>query len=86
MSKQFDNTNRGALFKNNEKKSENSPEYTGLINIEGREFYLSGWVKEGKNGKFFSLSVKTKEQKPAEKPQVQPQRTPTRFEDDSIPF
>lgn len=57
MSQQYDNTNSGVLFKNDEKKNEKSPEYTGKINIEGKEYKLSAWVKEGKKGKFFSLKV-----------------------------
>lgn len=56
--KTFDNTNKGALFKNEEMKSDKSPQYTGKINVGGKDFYLSGWVRESKTGnKFFSLSV-----------------------------
>lgn len=56
----YDNTNRGALFKNDDRKSDKHPEYSGTINVDGQEFYLNGWVREGKRGKFFSLSVKPK--------------------------
>lgn len=85
MNKEYDNTNRGALFKNSEPKTDKSPEYTGSINVDGKEFYLNGWVKDGKKGKFFSLSVKPKEQKQVAKPQMQAQK-PQRFEDSEIPF
>ena len=57
----FDNTNRGSLFRNDRREKDSQPEYTGSINIEGVEYWLSGWVKEGKGKKFFSLSVKPKE-------------------------
>jgi hypothetical protein len=30
--------------------------------IDGREFWIGGWVNENERGKFFSLSFKTKEQ------------------------
>lgn len=56
----YDNTNRGVLFKAKEKKSDKSPDYTGNINVDGVELKLSGWLKTSKAGeKFFSLSVWT---------------------------
>ena len=53
--------NSGALFKNNKKEKETHPDYKGDINIGGTNYWLSAWLKEGKNGKFFSLSVNVKE-------------------------
>lgn len=59
---EFDNSNRGSLFKNNDRKSDKHPEYSGSINVGGVEYWLSGWVKQSKNGnQFFSLAVKPKE-------------------------
>ena len=56
---EYDNTNRGVLFKAQEKKSEKSPDYTGKINVDGVDKDLSGWIKKSKNGNtFLSLSVK----------------------------
>jgi hypothetical protein len=54
----FDNTNRGALFKNDRKQADKHADYTGKLNVGGKDYWISGWVKEGKSGKFFSLSVK----------------------------
>jgi hypothetical protein len=42
-----------SLFKNN-KTTNNAPEYTGEIMVNGKKMRLAAWVKEGKNGKFFS--------------------------------
>jgi hypothetical protein len=54
----FDNTNRGVLFRNDRKEKTSQPDHTGKIDIEGTEYRLSAWVKESKGGKrFFSLSV-----------------------------
>ena len=48
----------GSLFKNTRKTSENHPDFTGTIKINGKEHWLSAWVKESpKAGKFFSVSV-----------------------------
>lgn len=68
MNQQYDNTNRGRLFKNDRKEKDTHADYRGDININGQEFYLNAWIKEGKTGKFMSLSVKPK----AEAPQAAP--------------
>lgn len=61
---EYDNTNRGALFKNTKKEKDSHPDYNGNINVDGVEYWLNAWVKEGKNGKYFSVSVKPKEDAP----------------------
>lgn len=48
---------QGALFRNTRKSSENSPDYTGSALIGGVEHRIAGWLKEGKSGKFLSLSI-----------------------------
>lgn len=100
MSQQYDNTDRGVLFKNDRKESENHPDYKGSINVGGVEFWLSAWIKEGQKGKFMSLSIKPKEDQQT-KPQSskthgermaqqrgQAQKSQTGFDDmdDSAPF
>jgi hypothetical protein len=47
----------GSLFKNSRKVSESHPDYTGSIMLNGKEHWLSAWVKEGTKGKFFSVSL-----------------------------
>ena len=57
----YDNTNRGALFKNDDKQADTHADYRGQINVGGTEYWLDAWVKESKAGKkFMSLSVKPK--------------------------
>lgn len=61
---EYDNTNRGMLAKNQNKQSDNHPDYSGTINVDGKDFWLSGWLKTSKAGsKYFSLAVKPKEAK-----------------------
>ena len=48
----------GSLFKNNKKTTDNHPDFTGSIMLNGKEHWFSAWVKESpKAGKFFSVSV-----------------------------
>jgi len=85
MSQQYDNTNRGVLFRNERKTQDNHPTHTGSINIEGKEYYLNAWVKDGKSGKFFSMSVKPKEQ-PAQQAKPAQQAPAADDFNDDIPF
>ena len=89
---QYDNTNRGALFKNDRKTKDTQPGYTGSLNVDGVEYFLDAWLKEGKSGKFFSVSVKRKDQQsapaPAPRAPSPAPRASAGFDDmaDDIPF
>ena len=55
---EFDNTNRGVLFKNDKQGVETRPDYNGKININGVEHWLAAWVKTSQKGTpFMSLSI-----------------------------
>lgn len=95
----YDNTNTGALFKNDRKEDARHPDYKGSINIEGVEYWVSAWIKPTKadpEKRFMSLSIKPKDQRPpqrtretpnARKP-APPQNGGSGFDDmdDDIPF
>jgi hypothetical protein len=49
------------LFKNDKGDNPKRPDYTGNANVDGIEFRISGWIREGANGKFISGSVQMKE-------------------------
>lgn len=66
---QYDDTNRGVLFKNDKKQQDSHCDYSGSLNVGGQEFYLNAWIKESKQGnKFLSLSVKPKLQQRQDAP------------------
>jgi len=75
---QYDNTNSGALFRNDDKQSDKHPDYRGPINVNGAEYWISGWLKTSKKGvKFMSLAVTPKDEAAeGKKPEL----------NDSIPF
>lgn len=87
---EYDNSNRGALFKNR-KDNPNWPDYKGSLNVAGTDYWLSAWLKKDKSGNtYMSLSVKPKEPKPedapAPKPEVQTQQQDNSGDEDDIPF
>lgn len=86
---QYDNTNRGILGRNKRKEKDSHPDFSGSINVEGHDYWLSGWLKENANGKFFSLSVKRKDGT-AERPEQFVKKAQETFPgatlDDDIPF
>ena len=66
---EFDNTNRAVLFKNENKKTDTHPDYSGNLNFEGVECFLDAWIKTAESGrKFMSLSVKRKDKQAAQEP------------------
>lgn len=81
--------NSGSIFRNDRKEKETHPDHTGTAMIDGREYWISAWIKEGKKGKFFSLAFKPKEERgdlreaSGTKPKAESKPT---FVDDDIPF
>lgn len=56
----YDNTNSGALFINKNRKEDKHPNYTGKLNVEGKEFQIVGWIRQTKTGEQY-LSIKLSE-------------------------
>ena len=78
----YDNTNSGLLAKNDKQGNESRPDYRGSINVDGREYWLSAWIKQGRDGtklagqKYMSLSVKPKDEQVAYAPAPAPAAAP----------
>jgi hypothetical protein len=61
---EYDNTNSGAFFKNDQKATANHPDYKGSVNVNGVDYWISGWIKPTKadpSKRFMSLSVQPKQ-------------------------
>jgi uncharacterized protein (DUF736 family) len=49
--------NTGAIFKNDNKKAENHPDYKGKVNVNGKDMEVALWLKTSSKGvKFMSAS------------------------------
>lgn len=74
--KQYDNTNRGILSRNERKEKDTHADHRGTLNVEGVDYWIDAWIKERNDGsgKFFSLSVKRKDQQSAPPPVRQQQK------------
>jgi hypothetical protein len=91
MSKEYDNTNTGRLFRNEKMRPDKQdPEYTGDANFEGEEYWVSAWINETKEKKkYFRMKFKKKTQSgtaPAPKPA--PAREEVKYDADGneLPF
>jgi hypothetical protein len=75
-------TNRGSLFRNTDKQDDADRDYKGVANIEGRLFWVSGWVQQSEGKlKFLSLSFK-----PQNADTAQPKKSVSEDFNDSIGF
>jgi hypothetical protein len=72
----------GALFKNAKKEKDSHPNMTGSATIDGVEYWVSAWTKDGDKGKWQSLAFKKKDA--IKTPQADAKKRPA--QDDSIPF
>ena len=63
----YDNTNTGVLFTNKKKTSNKAPDLKGSVNVNGKEFWMSGWFtfKKTDGEKYISLRLEAKEETPA---------------------
>ena len=68
--------NTGAIFKNDNKKADNHPDYKGKVNVNGKEMEVALWMKTSAKGvKFMSASfsepfVKSEPQIKNNEPQI----------------
>jgi hypothetical protein len=92
---QYDNTNSGMIARNKNRSTDKHPEYTGSLNVDGVDYWVSAWVNTGRQGsklegeKFFSIKINRKEQAvraPATATPNRPKPGADSFHEDDIPF
>ena len=93
----FDSTNRGSIWRNEKKTTDNHPDFTGSLNVNGVEYWVSAWKrKEGAAAKApaLSFSIKPKDEQPQQSRQQSRRPDPistgrprqSDMNDDDIPF
>lgn len=68
MQKQYGDRNRGTFFREEKKRTANSPDYAGSLDVNGVPHRLVGWIKESKRTagkKFPSLLIEPKSEQGA---------------------
>lgn len=59
----YDNNMSGIISQNTRKEKDTQPDYRGSCEIDNKEHWISGWIKERKDGsgKFLSLRFELKD-------------------------
>lgn len=94
---QYDNTNTGVLFINDKGDNPKRPDRKGSLNIEGVDYWLSGWVREKDGKPYMQLKAERKEQQSnyarqkmhgseSQRPAQPAPAAGGQGDDDSIPF
>ncbi len=89
---EYDDTNRGSIWKNEKKDKDTHPDFTGSLNVGGVEYWVSAWKrKEGAAAKApaLSFSVKPKDEQQSISQRAMPKARATEPRDDmndEIPF
>ena len=79
----YDNNMSGVLFLNDRKETEKHPDRKGFAEIDGVEYWVSGWNKETKRGDTISLKFEKKKKAVDALPSETPKDDGF---DDEIPF
>ena len=86
---EYDNTNRGQIWKNEDRKSDTHPQFKGSMNIEGVEYWVSAWTRKpdaNPKAPALTFSFKKKEDKQDDQiPKTDSVSAVDEF-DDKIPF
>ena len=87
---EYDDTNRGQIWKNDRKETDNQPDFKGSLNVEGIQFWVSGWKRRpdaNPRAPALRFSIQRKEQQPVSTSSAsQAHQAPGVDLDDDIPF
>ncbi|MUV13532.1 hypothetical protein [Noviluteimonas gilva] len=79
----YDNTNTFTLFVNDKDGNDKRPDRSGTLNVDGVEYFIDGWIKQGSKGPFLSGKIKRKDRQGSESKPVQ---AAAEFADDDVLF
>jgi hypothetical protein len=74
--------NSGLLFRNERKEQPSHADYEGTAMVNGQEYWMNAWIKDGKKGKFMSFSFRSKAPSKPQRPQ---EKRPV-DDDSDLPF
>ena len=84
----YDNTNRGQIWRNENKERDTHPDFKGSVDVEGVEYWVSAWKrKEGANPKAPALSFSIQKKEARQEPDTHADYGNRDTDlDDSVPF
>jgi hypothetical protein len=63
----YDNNNRGGLWKNDKRTTDKHPQLSGAAEVDGKQYWVSAWTSKGEGNKpIVSLSFKPKDEAPTQ--------------------
>lgn len=63
----YDNNNRGSIWPNKKKEKDTHPDFTGSLNVDGKDYWVSAWKRKpdaGERAPSLTFTVKPKDGKP----------------------
>lgn len=63
----YDNTNRGQIWKNDKKETDNHPDFKGSLNVDGEEYWISAWKRKSDanpNSPALKFAIRKKDSQP----------------------
>jgi hypothetical protein len=92
--RKFDESNRGAIWKNEKKETDKHPDFTGSINVDGHDYWLNGWRRPADasaKAPSMKFTVRRKDGKPQQQAPQQAQQPRSDMQkraemDDEIPY
>ena len=79
----MNNDNRGSISKNKRKEQDKHPDYRGSCTIEGKQYWISAWIKQKDGESFLSMNYQAKEEQAAKPQQA---KSKSSYDDDDMPF
>lgn len=77
---------QGSLFRNDKREGDKQPHARGEALIDGVLYEVAAWTKEGRKGKFQSLSFKPKQDRAKQQPEREDHTSYGTPNDDDLPF